>query len=650
MIFKKNTMSFSKIVLITLSVFLLSAAGNAAIKLPALIRDSMVLQRDTKLNVWGWADAGEKVAVKFNGKTYRATADADGKWIVVMAPQKAGGPFHMEIAGSNKIVLKDILVGDVWFCSGQSNMVHQLKVHDITYEKDIADANNPMIRHFFIPTVTDLRGKRADLPSGYWKSANPVDVREFSAVAYFFAQDIYEKYKIPIGLINASVGGTPVEAWTSEEGFKNFPEILSTIGQNKDTGYVNSRNRAVPPPVPEPADKGLTEAVKWFDPSYVPKGWHTINVPGYWEDQGVRNLDGAVWYRKEIDVPASMATTPAKLLLGRIVDADIVYINGKQIGNTTYQYPQRRYAVPQGILKAGKNLIVVRVINTNGKGGFVPDKPYSLIAGNEQIDLRGEWSYKVGQVRKPPTGFGGPMGISAQNQPTALFNAMVAPAVNYNIKGFLWYQGEANANRAAEYASTFAALIRDWRQQWKQDTLPFLFVQLPGFMDMNYLPSESQWAQLRESQLKTLAVPYTAMAVAIDLGEWNDIHPDNKKDVGLRLALAARKLVYGENALVASGPSYSSQTVDGNKIILQFTNTGGGLVSHDGEPLSQFAIAGADKKFVWAKAIIEGDKIIVWSEEIKNPLFVRYAWSDNPDGANLYNKEGLPASPFRTDQ
>jgi len=632
-------------------LIILITTGNAfaQVKLPALIRDSMILQRDAQLNVLGWASAGEKVAVKFNNKTYKATTGKDGKWLVVIDAQRAGGPYTMQIQGKNKIMLNDLLVGDVWFCSGQSNMVHQMKLHDITYADDIRNANYPEIRHFFIPTLTDLQGKRDDLPTGYWKPATPQDVREFSAVAYFFARAIYDKYKIPIGLINASVGGTPVEAWTSEEGFSDFSSVLSTIQQNKDTAYVNGRNRAVRAPGKEPDDIGLSGAVKWFDQAYVPKRWHTINVPGYWEDQGVRNLDGAVWYRKEIELPAAFINVPAKLLLGRIVDADVVYINGKQIGNTTYQYPQRRYPLAAGVLKPGKNVIVVRVMNTAGKGGFVPDKPYAIVTEKDQFDLRGEWLYKVGQVRQPGN-LTGPGGISAQGQPTALFNAMVAPAVNYTIKGFLWYQGEANTGRAAEYTARFSALIKDWRRQWKQDTLPFLYVQLPGFMDMNYLPSESQWAALREAQLRTLAVPNTAMAVAIDLGEWNDIHPDNKKDVGLRLALAARKNVYGEKGLVASGPVFQSQSIDGNKLVLRFTDTGTGLVSHDGEPLGQFAIAGADKKFVWARAEIDGDKVIVWNDVVKDPVYVRYAWSDNPDGANLYNREGLPASPFRTDK
>ena len=386
----------------------------------------------------------------------------------------------------------------------------------------------------------------------------------------------------------------------------------------------------------------------WYEPAYIPKEWRTINVPGYWEDQGIKDLNGVVWYRREIDVPASMTNVPAKVFLGRIVDADVLYINGKKVGNTTYQYPQRRYQIPADVLKAGKNIFVVRVINNSGKGGFVPDKPYCLFAGNDTIDLKGYWQYKVGEVFVP--GRGGGNSFSCKNQPSALYNAMVAPVINYTIKGFLWYQGEANSRRAEEYAKLQPAMIADWRNKWKEGDIPFLYVQLPGFMEVNYLPSESQWAELRESQLKSLSVPNTGMAVAIDLGEWNDIHPDNKKDVGESLALAAEKIAYGEKDIVYSGPIYQSSTIKGNKIIISFTNTGSGLITNDGEELSQFAIAGADKKFVWAKAKIEGDKMIVWNDDVANPMYVRYAWADNPDNPNLYNKEGLPASPFRTDR
>lgn len=632
---------------------LCSIAIFGQIRLPQLVRDSMVLQRDAKVNIWGWASAGENISASFNGKKYQAKADANGQWIFQLAPMKAGGPYTMELAGKNKIVLKDILIGDVWFCSGQSNMVHQLNIHDVTYANEIATANNPEIRQFWIPTLTSLAGPQENLPSGFWKSAVGEDIRPFSAVAYFFAKKIYQQYKIPIGIINASVGGTPIEAWTSEEGLKDISNLYATIQKNKDTAYLNSLNRRPGGfgnrPAP-PVDAGMAGPLKWFDPNYIPKGWRNINIPGYWEDQGVKDLNGVVWYRREIDIPASMAEKAAKVFLGRIVDADELYINGKQVGNTTYQYPQRRYPVPAGLLKAGKNIFVIRVTNSNGKGGFVSDKPYCIFSGTDTVDLKGYWQYKVGLVNRPfgGGGFGGG-GINAQNQPAALYNAMVAPEIKYTIKGFCWYQGESNAGKPQEYEKLMLALMNDWRNKWNQGTLPFLYVQLPGFMDYNYLPSESGWAMLREAQLKALSAPNSAIAVAIDLGEWNDIHPDNKKDVGERMALGAFKLAYGEN-IVYSGPLYKSATVESDKIIISFDHVGSGLITNDEEAPGDFAIAGADKKFVWAKAKIEGNKVIVWSDEIKQPMYVRYAWADNPVHPNLYNKEGLPASPFRTDQ
>lgn len=635
--------------------FLAIVNSFAQVKLPRLIRDSMILQRDEKIKLWGWAKQAEKVSIRFNGKQYSTKAGADGKWQVLLPPTKAGGPYTMDITASNKITLKEILVGDVFLCSGQSNMVHQLDIHAVTYANDIATANFPAIRHFWIPPTPNLNGPQDDLPAGNWKSANPEDVRNFSAVAYFFARDIYQKYQIPIGLINASIGGTPIEAWISEEGMKAFPAIQSTILRNKDTAYINGLQRRPAnsnntPNYTLPGDKGLTGTVRWYDTSYVPKGWRPIGIPGYWEDQGIRDLNGVVWYRKEIEVPASMAGKAARVFLGRIVDADVLYINGRQVGTTGYMYPQRRYNVPADVLKAGKNIFVVKVTNQNGKGGFVPDKPYCLFAGADTIDLKGTWMYKVGQVFEPLSGGFGAAGINVQYQPAALYNGMIAPIVNYTLKGFLWYQGEANSSRANEYARLQPAQIADWRNRWQQGPLPFLFVQLPNFMDVNYLPGESQWAELREAQAKTLLVPNTGMAVAIDLGEWNDIHPDNKKSVGDRLALAARAIIYGEKDLEYSGPLYESASINGDRITISFTHTGSGLVTIDDEPPGAFAIAGADKKFVWANARIEDGKVVVWSERVPKPLYVRYAWADNPDAANLYNKEGLPAGPFRTDQ
>lgn len=623
-------------------------SASAHVTLPRLIRDSMVLQRNAKVSLWGWAAPGENVSVRFNGKRATTKTDKDGRWRVQLPPMPAGGPYTMQIDASNHITLHEVLLGDVWVCAGQSNMVHQMALHSVRYAEEIAKANNPQIRQFWVPNVTNTQGPQEDLPGGYWKAANPQDVLDFSAVAYFFAKDLYEKYHIPIGIINASWGGVPIEAMMSEESLKDFPNILTTVEKNKDTAYVNGTNRgaAMMSRPPAGVDKGLTGPTPWYNPAYAPKGWRTINVPGYWEDQGVRDLDGIVWYRREIDVPAEMTNIPAKVFLGRIVDADVLYINGKQVGNTTYMYPQRRYTVPAGLLKPGKNLFVIRVTNNAGKGGFVPDKPYQLIAGSDTVDLKGYWQYKVGQVFTPQRGFGG--GIALQNQPTALFNSMIAPLTNYTIKGFTWYQGESNAGRPAEYANLQPAMIQDWRKKWNEPNAPFLFVQLPGFMEMNYLPVESNWAAFREAQAKSLALPNTGMAVAIDLGEWNDIHPDRKKEVGDRLAYEAMRLAYGDKNAPAS-PLLQSAKREGSKIVLSFRNEDGGLLTNDGEELSEFAVAGADKKFVWARAKIEGENVVVWNEGVPQPVYVRYAWADNPVNPNLYNKEGLPASPFQAE-
>ncbi len=630
---------------------------QANVKLPVLLSDGMVLQRDTKLIIWGWASPGEKVQVKFNKKTVSTVTDSDGNWKISLPPMKAGGPYSMKVKGNNTITVNDILLGDVWFCSGQSNMVLNMERVKEKYPEDIAGANFPEIRNFFIPTASDVISIHKDLPGGKWISASPENVLGFGAATFFFARSIFKEYKVPIGIINSSVGGTPIESWTSEEGLIEFPELKSRVEKLRDTAYLNpilrsTRRRSVagqnPPANSRPMDKGISGPIPWYDINYVAEGWHKYWLPGYWDDQGVRGLNGIVWFRKEISVPESMTGKPAKLLLGRIVDADNVYVNGVSSGSIAYQYPPRRYYLPAGLLKPGKNIIVIRVTNNTGKGGFVPDKPYCLVAGRDSIDLRGEWLYKVGQVFRPVTpGLGtGSSVISMQNEPTGLYNTMVAPLINYRIKGILWYQGEANTSKPQQYQQLLPALISDWRNKWQQGTLPFLFVQLPNFMEVQYLPSESQWAELRFGQLKSLTVPNTAMAVTIDAGEWNDIHPLEKKVVGERLALAARKLAYGNEKIICSGPVYKSSVKEADSIKIEFDHIGRGLLVKGGGDLYYFAIAGADKKFIWAEARIQNNHVVVWSNEVKNPVYVRYAWADNPEGANLYNLEGLPASPF----
>jgi sialate O-acetylesterase len=627
----------------------ISMVCHGSVRLPKLISDGMVLQRDAKVALWGWADPGEAITVSINNKTYKATAAADGSWRLRMNEMKAGGPYQMVIKGQNTITLKDIMIGDVWFCSGQSNMVLNMERVKERYPQEIKGASFPAIRNFLVPTYSDVTKTYSDLPGGKWVVTSPETIFEFGAVAWFFAKALYEKHKVPIGIINASVGGTPAEAWISEDGLKEFPDLYSAVGQFKDTAYVAGlmkKSSIKPTTLPTDPDKGIEE--KWSDVDLDTKRWEDFWLPGYWEDQGVKSLRGTVWFRKEIFVPDSLVSRSAKLFLGRIIDADVAYVNGVKVGNTTYKYPPRRYQLPSGLLKPGRNVIVVQVTNTTDKGGFVPDKPYYLALGNERIDLRGTWKYRVGSVF--PKAEPEPPKFSAQNSPTGLYNTMVHPEISYTIKGFTWYQGEANTSRPNDYAKLLRALIADWRKKWGQGDLPFAFAQLANFMEVQYLPMESNWAKLRDEQRKALTVTKTAMAVTIDAGEWNDIHPLNKKTVGERLALAMDYLAYGDPKIVYSGPLYQSKQISGNKIVITFSNTGSGLVTSDrGEP-QYFEIAGQDGKYVNAKALIEGDKVVVWSDLVAAPISVRYAWADNPARANVYNVEGLPASPFETER
>lgn len=633
---------------ISLFCLLILTRVTARVKLPRLISDSMILQRDVNVKIWGWADIDEKIAVKFHNKTYNTTAGKDGKWVITLSPMRAGGPFDMQIEASNHITISNILMGDVWICSGQSNMELPMERLKDKYPAIISSANNSNIRQFNVSPNYNFHAPQQDLPSGNWEATTAQSVLHFTGVGYFFAKSLYEKYHVPIGLIKVAVGGSPAEAWLSEEALKQFPSYLLKADTLKNDFYIDSIKKS--DKVNSDAwytniwqkDAGLHEEKKWYDISYDAAQWQNTEVPSDWKDAGI-NTNGVTWFRKEFYVPSNMLNKHLRLFLGTIVDRDSVYINGIFVGATQYRYPPRKYIVPAGLLKEGKNILVVRVINYAGSGGFTKDKPYKLFAGNDTIDLEGKWQLKPGVASAPI-----PSSTTFNYMPGGLYNAMTAPLINFSIKGVIWYQGEANVSRASAYHQLFSAVIKDWRQQWQQGAFPFLYVQLANFMQTKDQPSESDWAALRAAQLKTLSVPNTGMAVTTDLGEWNDIHPLNKEDVGKRLALAAEKIAYKQN-IVYSGPLYQSMKIDGHKIVISFTNMGSGLIAKDGQ-LKYFAIAGNDKNFVWAKAHITNNTVTVWSDAIENPVAVRYAWADNPEGANLYNKEGLPASAFATDK
>ncbi len=646
---KKNNVLIKNFYAATILLLVLTIQISGQVKLPRLISNGMVLQRNADVKIWGWAEPGEEVNVLFLDATYRATANKDGEWFIMLSGLEAGGPYNMTIKASNTISIEDILIGEVWICSGQSQMdINMNRVRPI-YEEEIKNAGNEQIRYFSVPAVFNFIEPQTDLPSGGWESISQENILNVSAIAYFFADELYKTYKVPVGMIRSSVGGSPAEAWISEDAIKRFPvhydeaqkfkdaeiieQIRSEDKQRIDAWYTKLGN----------SDEGYKD-MPWISPEMDVSGWAEMQVPGYWADGNLGLINGVVWFRKDIDIPEEIAGKSAMLNLGRIVDADSVFVNGIYVGSVGYQYPPRRYFIPENILKKGKNTIVVRIISNGGRGGFVPDKPYELVVEDKSIDLKGKWRYRLGAKMNPLKGQ-----TFIRWKPVGLFNGMIAPLTNYTIKGVLWYQGESNTGRPLEYADLFSALIKNWREKWNRGNFPFLFVQLHNFMESQEYPTESNWALTRESQLKTLSLPNTAMAVAIDLGEWNDIHPLNKKDIAKRLVLAARKTAYNEQDVVSSGPIYQSMEIVKDSIIITFSETGSGLVAKDSGKLRYFAIAGKDKKFVWANAKIKGNKVIVWSEKVKNPLAVRYAWADNPDGANVYNKESLPASPFRTD-
>ncbi|MGB9624270.1 MAG: sialate O-acetylesterase [Phycisphaerae bacterium] len=476
-------------------LFIFALPAAAAVKLPAVIGDNMVLQRDMKVPIWGTADPGEKVTVTIGDQKAATTAGADGRWMVRLDPLKAGGPFEMTVAGNNKITLKDILVGEVWVCSGQSNMAMTVKAAANAHE-EISAAKYPDIRLFTV--ARKVAATPQSDTQGSWVRCSPETVGDFSAAAYYFGRHLYRELDVPIGLIHSSWGGTPAEAWTSRSTLEADPALKAIVDR--------------------------------------------------WDEQ---------------------------------------IANARRAGNA---------------------------------------------AENKRPAARGA---------KPPADL-----AASPGRPSSLYNGMIQPLIPYAIRGAIWYQGEANAGRAYQYRKLFPAMIQDWRKAWGQGDFPFLFVQLANFQPTKPEPSDSTWAELREAQTMTLSLPKTGMAVIIDIGEAKDIHPKNKQDVGKRLALAALAIAYGKD-VAYSGPMYDSMKIEGDRIRLTFKHVDGGLVAKDGK-LKGFAIAGADRKFVWAEAQIDGDTVVVHSDKVARPVAVRYAWADNPE-CNLYNKAGLPASPFRTD-
>ncbi|WP_433779480.1 sialate O-acetylesterase [Flavobacterium anhuiense] len=623
---------------------LISVLANANIRMPLIFSDGMVLQRDKQIPIWGFADANESVEIHFNKQVKKTTADKNGKWTVNLSAEKAGGPFELTIIGKNKITIKNVLVGEVWICSGQSNMEFQV-FKTMNGEKEIADANYPMIRHFGV--AQDLSGTpKDDLKQGKWEEANKKNVGNFTAVGYYFARKLYAELKIPIGIINTSWGGTNVETWTSREAFENSPDFKAMIA-DVPTLNVDSISKLYARKMKERVEKIQGNPVSsdnedsFKELSFNDNSWGELNTPSLWENQPLGDLDGVVWMRKTITLTADDLKNKAVLSLAKIDDEDITYINGIEIGRNTQYDLKRVYSVPGNVLKEGKNVIAVRIVDNSGGGGIYGEaQDLKLTIGSKSIPLDGKWKFRVIVVKTA---------LSPNSYPSLLYNAMVNPLVPYGIQGVLWYQGEANVWRAAEYKKSFPLMITDWRTKFKQGNFPFYFVQLSTFDEFGGNSQKgSRWAELREAQSETLKVPNTGMAVTTDIGNAKDIHPTNKQDIGLRLAAIAMNNIYGKKQ-VHSGPTYKSQEIRGNQIVLTFDNIGSGLSTPNNVELKGFEIAGADKVFHSAKAIIKDNKVIVSSDQVQNPVAVHYGWADDDTAINLFNKEKFPASPFRTD-
>ena len=622
------------------------------VKLPKILSSNMVLQRNTDFKIWGWADKGEKVSVFLNDIKRTTKTGKDGKWMVVFPAMKEGGPYTISIKGTNEIKLTNVMFGDVWVCSGQSNMEWPLS-NTNNAEEEIATANYPDIRLFECPHNVQFT-PMDDVESGEWKVCTPETVPGFSAVGYFFGRNIYKNLNVPIGLLFTAWGGTNIETWTSRESIsqvKDFDGKLQEM-QNYDPEKVVARRKAQIDSILRTfgtAEKAIVDkTIIWADPELDVSSWKNMELPVLWESAGLYGLDGVVWFRKEFELPQEVASKGIVLYLGPIDDSDETWVNGVKVGETFNKYNEDRiYKVPADILKPGKNVVIVRVEDTGGGGGLYgnPDQ-LKIISGDYKLSLAGSWKFRFNssEIKVDMSSFVGP-----NSYPTLLYNGMIHPFLNYSVTGAIWYQGESNAGRAYQYRTLFPLMINDWRNSWSNPDLSFMFVQLANYMKPPVEPGESEWAELREAQLMTLKLPKTGMAVIIDIGEANDIHPKNKQDVGKRLALAALKITYSKD-IVHSGPIYKSINVSGNKVTIDFDYIGSGLKCNDRYGyVKGFSVAGKDRKFYWAKAYIENNKVVVSSERVENPIAVRYAWADNPDDVNLYNNEDLPASPFRSD-
>lgn len=628
---------------------------HAEVVLPSIFSNNMVLQQKSKVRIWGTSSNREEVTIitSWDKKKHVTPVQSDGNWFVYVATPSFGGPYDIRIDDGQQLTLKNILIGEVWLCSGQSNMEMPLAGwgHIDNFKEEIAAADFPSIRFLQVQQKTSNHPiQDAAVQYGGWVLVSSATIAGFSATAYFFARELYAKTGIPIGLIHSSWGGTVAEAWTSAETLKTIPDFTSALDRVTSASAQAAYEQELDlwNQIVDRNDEGRKSGkAGWLSRETDDSDWSSMQLPTLWDTDILPNFDGAVYFRKKIQLPAHWVGKKLSLQLGTIDDNDITYWNGQQVGATQGYNQNRRYEIPGSLVQSEDVTIAIRVFDGSGGGGIYGDAAQlNLIGPNDEcIALASDWKYKVGlDMSKLPAM---PSSNEGPNRPTVLYNAMIHPFVQFKIRGAIWYQGESNADRAYQYRTLFPALIQDWRTHWNQGDFPFYYVQLANFMRKESQPSASAWAELRDAQKDALQLPNTGMAVIADVGDADDIHPKNKQDVGKRLARIALKNTYKQNVLF-SGPRLRSYTIKGSEIHLKFDPMGKRLVNQTGgTALNGFAIAGDDQVFYAAEAILQGNKVIVKSPQVAKPLAVRYGWANNPD-LSLYNEE-LPASPFKTD-
>ena len=630
--------------------FSISLFGKAQLSMPLIFSDNMVLQRNSPIPIWGNANKNSQITLEICNILYKTNVDSTSKWIFYIPKMQAGGPYTLTIKEitDNKIIsekqFQNVMIGDVWLASGQSNMELRLK-ESLNPKGEIAQSQNLNIRFFQVPHAIETIPQN-NFKSGSWEQCDSTTAGDFSALAYYFSKQIQQEQNVAIGIIESTWGGTPVEAWTSKEMLTTIPDMATKISQNEAANInynsftQDKENEKIFFDIALNSLNGLQ--LHYIETSFDDSSWKTISMPKAFKE--IDSLyQGILWLRKTIQIPKSMQGKDLQIHLGYPDMLYNLYFNNHEICKNVWNAEKKHtYTIPAKYVLKNNNLITLRLAVMWGGGGLnEPADSIYITDKTQKISLAGNWKY-IENAEQPF-----PIIKNYHKYPTYMFNGMINPIIPYALTGFLWYQGEENAAYPNTYVTMFPLLIQDWRQRWNQGNVPFIYVQLPNFMKQKQNPSESDWAIIREAQAKTIAIPNTAMATTIDLGEWDNIHPKNKEEVAYRLALAANHVAYFKD-IVYSGPTFDSMEIEDSSIRVHFTNTGGRLVSKGSFDVIGFSIAGADGKYYWATASIDGDDVIVESKNVTYPKSVRYAWADNP-ACNLFNKEGLPAVPFRTD-